>query len=130
VPEVRVMNLRGLKQRLDHLAGAAATDENRPPLIRLRLAGAFPRVCRCGPALITVVSPEERRPELERQRAESERITGQPARNTLDEALSEEVRFSGDLAGAARALHKVLNMNSEERARMLAELDAKRAIQV
>jgi hypothetical protein len=119
VPEVRVMNLRGLKQRLDHLAGAAATDENRPPLIRLRLAGAF-----------TVVSPEERRPELERQRAESERITGQPARNTLDEALSEEVRFSGDLAGAARALHKVLNMNSEERARMLAELDAKRAIQV
>jgi hypothetical protein len=75
--------------------------------------------------LVTVVAPEDRRPELERQRAERERITGQPPRDTLDEALAQEMRVTADLAGSARALQRVLGMNSEERAVMLAELDSK-----
>jgi len=119
------MNLCDLRRRLDHLAGATATEKSRPPQIGLRLAGAVPGVHRCGPALITVVSPEERRPELEQRRAEQLRITGRPARDTLDEALAQEVRVTADLAGAAGVLHQVLGMNSEARARKLSELDAK-----
>jgi hypothetical protein len=79
--------------------------------------------------LVTVVAPEDRRPELERQRAERLRITGQPPRDTMDEALAQEVRVTADLAGSARALQRVLGMNSEERADLLAELDAKRTTQ-
>jgi hypothetical protein len=75
--------------------------------------------------LITVVSPEERRPEVEQQHARLEALTGRPARDTVDAALAREVRVTADLTGTARALHKVLGMNSEAREQMLAELDAK-----
>ena len=119
------MNLGDLRRRLDHLAGASGTEENRPPQIRFRLAGAVPGVHRCGPALITVVSPEERRPEVERQHAEWERITGRPNTNTVDATLAREVRATANLAGTARTIDRVLGMNSEAREQMLGVLDAK-----
>jgi hypothetical protein len=75
--------------------------------------------------LITVVSPEERRPEVEQQHARLEALTGRPARDTVDAALAREVRATADLTGTARALHKVLGMDSEAREQMLGVLDAK-----
>jgi hypothetical protein len=75
---------------------------------------------------VTVVSPEECRPELEQQHTESERITGRPARDTVDAALAREARVTANLAGAARTIDRVLGMNSEQRVALITELDAKR----
>jgi len=79
--------------------------------------------------LITLVSAEERRPELEQRRVEWERLAGRPSPRDVERDLQSEMRVSGYLAADpatfARVGDRVLGMNSEERAAMLAELDAK-----